>query len=134
MILTPDMTNMAIPRKAAKDVLYLHHAKNAKYTLADRLKHQEGFSLRFFNSKWAGGFNPCIETDLMPLEHVLLTPEMTNMAISRIAAKTHQIYIHAKSTKYPLAEWQKIRMALASNFSIAVEQVVLTPAFKPIFQ
>jgi hypothetical protein len=45
-------------------------------------KNQDGFSLRFFNSNGAGGFNPCIETD----------------------------------------------------FSIAVERVVLTPAMKPIFQ
>ncbi len=26
-------------------------------------KNQDGFSLRFFNSKGAGGFNPCIETN-----------------------------------------------------------------------
>jgi hypothetical protein len=39
----------------------------------------------------------------MPLEQVVLTPEMTNMAISRKAAKTHQIYIYTKTAKYPLA-------------------------------
>jgi hypothetical protein len=42
--------------------------------------------------------------------------------------------ISGKDRKYPLAEWQKIRMALASDFSIAKEQVVLTPEMKPIFQ
>ncbi len=67
------------------------------------------------------------------LEQVLLTPEMTNIAISRKGAKTHKIYIYAKTAKIPLAEWQKIRMPSkafgASDFSIALEQVVLTPAF-----
>ena len=65
---------------------------------------------------------------------MLLTPKMTNMAISRKGAKTHKIYIYAKTAKIPLAEWQKIRMALASDFLIALEQVVLTPAWKPNFQ
>jgi hypothetical protein len=62
-------------------------------------------------------------------EQVVLTPEMTNIAISLKGSKTHKIYIYAKTAKYPLAEWQKIRTALASDFSIALEQVVLTPAF-----
>ncbi len=52
-------------------------------------KNQDGFSLRFFNSKGAVGFNP-------------------------------QLYKKLK--------------ALASDFSIAKEQVLLTPALKPIFQ
>jgi hypothetical protein len=60
---------------------------------------------------------------------MLLTPEMTNIAISRKGAKTHKTYIYAKTAKIPLAEWQKIRTALASGFLIALEQVVLTPAF-----
>ncbi len=36
------------------------------------------------------------------------------MSISRKAAKTHKIYIYAKTAKYLLAEWQKIRTVLES--------------------
>jgi hypothetical protein len=61
-------------------------------------------------------------------------PEMTNMAISLKGAKDLLFLQHAKTTKYALAEWLKIRMALAFDFSIAKEQVVLTPALKPIFK
>jgi hypothetical protein len=40
-------------------------------------KNQDGFSLRFFNSKGAGGFNPCIETDFsIAKEQVVLTPAL----------------------------------------------------------
>jgi hypothetical protein len=53
------------------------------------IKKSDGFSLRFFNSKGAVGFNP-------------------------------QLYKKLK--------------ALASDFSIANEQVLLTHALKPIFQ
>jgi hypothetical protein len=41
--------------------------------------------------------------------------------------------ISRKAAKYPIADRQKIRTALASDFSIAMEQVLLTPALKPIF-
>ena len=95
------MTNMAISRK------------DRKYPLAERQKIMTALASDFLIAK----------------EQVVLTPEMTNIAISLKGAKTHKIYIYAKTAKYPLAEWQKIRTALASDFSIALEQVVLTPAF-----
>jgi len=69
------------------------------------------------------------------LEQVVLTLALTNMAISSKGAKTDQIYIHAKTAKTPIIrKAKKIRKALATDFSIALEQVVLTIALKPIFQ
>ena len=83
-----------------------------------------GFNLRFFNTKGAGGFNPCIETDFsIPMEQAVLTPVFSSipasekrnilfhkslillsyMVISRKAEKTDQIYIHAKTAKKPIS-------------------------------
>ena len=42
-----------------------------------------------------------------PLEQVVLTPALTNMAISRKAAKTDQIYIHAETQRHILADRPK---------------------------
>jgi hypothetical protein len=38
VLLTPDMTNMAISRKAAKDLLFLQHAKTAKNRISKKAK------------------------------------------------------------------------------------------------
>ena len=46
-------------------------------------KNQDGFSLRFFSTFGAGGFNPCIETDFStPMEQALLTPVFASITAS----------------------------------------------------
>ena len=75
--------------KVHKDLHRVAQRKNIK-------KNQDGFSLRFFNSKGAGGFNPCTVTDFS-IAKVLLAPEMTNIAISRKGAKDLLYLQHAKT-------------------------------------
>jgi hypothetical protein len=107
---------MAISSKGAKtDQIYIH-AKTAKTPISRKAKK--------IRTALASDFS-------IALEQVVLTPALTNMAISRKGAKTEQIYIDAKIAKTPISrKAKKIRMVLASDFSVALEQVVLTPVLK----
>jgi hypothetical protein len=50
VLLTPELTNIAISRKGAKDLLYLQHAKTAMTFTDFKYKKQIYFSLK--NAEW----------------------------------------------------------------------------------
>jgi hypothetical protein len=101
---------MAISSKGAKtDQIYIH-SKTAKTPIIRKAKK--------IRTALASDFS-------IALEQVVLTPALTNMAISSKGAKTDQIYIHSKTAKTPIIrKAKKIRTALSSDFSIALEQTV----------